>query len=318
MIRPVCVESLFHLRYNRRCMDLNEILVFSRVVQAGSFTAAARELGLPKSTVSRKVSALEERLGARLLQRTTRKLSVTDAGRAFAEQAGRALAELEEAEHGVQALQARPRGLLRVTAPLNFAFMAPIIDDFLASYPDIQLALTCSDRVVNLVEENFDLAIRAGALSDSSLVVRTLARMKSYLCASPGYLGKHGHPKRPADLAAHACLLFGTGRTRGWHLVKGRRTLDAPTTAHYVVNDYDMLHSSALAGVGIAMLPVHLCIADLRAHRLERVLPEWCSEEVPVSAVYPSTRHLLPKMRAFLDHLQARMNPPPWELGPRP
>src|SRR5260221_6497207 len=192
-------------------MDLNEMLVFARVVQAGSFTTAAAALGMPKSTVSRKVSELEERLKARLLQRTTRKLSPTDAGRTYYDYCARIVGEIEDAERAVSSLQATPRGVLRVTAPVNVAFLGPIVSDYLKRYPDVRIDLFCTGRSVDLVEERFDLGIRAGALADSTLIARSLGMVKWFLVATPAYLKKHGRPQTPDDLKRHACLLFGVG-----------------------------------------------------------------------------------------------------------
>src|SRR6185369_3115761 len=171
-------------------MDLNEMLVFARVVQAGSFTTAATELGMPKSTVSRKVSELEERLGSRLLQRTTRKLSLTDVGRTYYDYCARIASEIEDAERAVSNLQETPRGLLRVTAPVNADFLGPIVSDYLERYPEVRLDLFCTARSVDLVEERFDLGIRAGALADSTLVARSLGEAKWFVAATPAYLRK--------------------------------------------------------------------------------------------------------------------------------
>ena len=300
-------------------MDLNEIVVFAKVAHAGSFTKAARELGMPKSTVSRRVSELEERLGARLLQRTTRKLSLTDVGRAYYTHAARVIDELEEATRVVTNLQEAPRGRLRITAPLNFSFLGPIVASYLKRFVDVQVDLVCADRVVNLVEEGFDVAIRAGRLVDSTLVARTVSRVRSYLVASPSYLKKRGRPKSPGDLAKHDCMLFGAGAGRGsWHLRRENQEVSVTVATRLVVNDFDVLYDAVLAGLGIAMIPAYRCVAEMRSRRFERVLREWCSPETPIYAVYPSTRHLSPTMKAFIDHLQQGMTPPPWELGPVP
>src|SRR5262245_27738901 len=188
-------------------MDLNEIAVFARVVQAGSFTAAAKALGMPKSTVSRKVSELEERLGSRLLQRTTRKLSLTDVGRTYYDYSARIVGEVEDAERAVSDLQSTPRGLLRVTAPVNFAFLNPIAADYLRRYADVRLDLFCTGRSVDLVEERFDVGIRAGALVDSTLIARSLGTVRWFLVATPGYFRKRGRPRSPEDLTKHDSLL---------------------------------------------------------------------------------------------------------------
>src|SRR4051812_18126801 len=166
-------------------MDLNEIAVFTKVVQAGSFTAAAKQLGMPKSTVSRKVSELEERLGSRLLQRTTRKLSLTDAGRTYYDYSARIASEIEEAERAVSSLEDTPRGLLRVTAPVNAAFLGPIVSGYLRRYPEVRVDVLCTGRAVDLVEERYDVGIRAGTLADSSLIARSLGNARWVLVATP-------------------------------------------------------------------------------------------------------------------------------------
>lgn len=300
-------------------MDLNEIHIFARVVDAGSFTGAARELGMPKSTVSRKVSELEARLGARLLQRTTRSLSLTDAGRAYYQHAARIVGEIEEAEQAIGRMQDTPRGLLRVTAPLNFDFLGPMVTAFLERYPEVRLDMLCADRVVHLVEEGFDLAVRAGPLADSSLIARQLGSMPSFVVASPAFVARCGRPETPRDLERLECIAFSAGPQRArWILERGSERAAVPVGARFAVNDFELLHAAATGGLGAAMLPVYRCLADLRAGRLERLLPGWSSPAVPIHAVYPSTRHLSPKVRAFLDHLGAAMTPPPWELGPVP
>jgi DNA-binding transcriptional LysR family regulator len=300
-------------------MDLNEMLVFARVVQAGSFTTAAANLAMPKSTVSRKVSELEERLKARLLQRTTRKLSLTDVGRIYYDYCARIVGEAEDAERAVSSLQEVPRGVLRVTAPVNAAFLAPIVSDFLARYPEVRLELFCTSRAVDLVEERFDLAIRAGALGDSTLIAKSLGRVTWFLVATPAYLKKRGRPRSPEDLAKHDVMFFGTGLDAvGLRLDKDDRSVQLTLSARMAVTDMDILSAATAASLGIALIPAFFCLEDLRARRLERVLREWSSPPTPVHVVYPSTRHVSPKVKSFVDHLQERMTPPPWELGPKP
>ena len=295
-------------------MDLNAILVFARVVEAGSFTRAAQALGLPKSTVSRRVSELEERLGARLLQRTTRKLSLTEVGQAFYEHAARVVAEAEEAERVVGGMQDAPRGVLRVTLPLSVGVLAPIVASFMARYPEVEVELVCADRVIDLVEEGFDVALRAGVLADSSLVARSLGVLRSVAVASPAFLRRHGAPKQPQALADLECLLFGVGPTRGrWTLQKGQKTVTVDVRGRFRVNDFDFLESVAQAGLGVALLPTFRGLSLLRAGTLQRVLPGWSSPDVPLHVVYPSTRHLSLKVRAFVDHVREQMRPPPWE-----
>lgn len=300
-------------------MDLNDVLVFAKVVHTGSFVGAARELDMPKSTVSRRISELEERLGARLLQRTTRKLNLTDVGHMYYRHALRVVMELEEAEQAISQMQTAPRGLLRVTTPINFGFLASIVVAFMRRYPEVQVELVGLDRNVDLVEEGFDIAIRAGELRDSSLVARSLGALKNYLVASPEFLRRHGTPQQPEDVQAAHCLVFGAGPERStWKLTRDGRTVALDVRGKLIVNDFEFLEEAARAGLGIAMLPVFRCIDDLRSKNLIRVLPEWCTRDVPLHAVYPSTRHLSPKVKALLDHLREQMTPPPWERGPLP
>lgn len=290
-------------------MDLNEIVVFSKVVEVGSFVGAARELEMPKSTVSRKVSDLEERLGARLLQRTTRKLSLTDVGRTFYQHAARVVAEVEEAERAVSRLQEVPRGSLRVTAPLNFGYVGPVIASFLERYPEVQLEMVCADRNVDLIAEAFDVAIRVGALADSALIARSVGGLRSVLVASPAYAKREGVPKSPVDLPKFACLSFGAGIHRSsWTLLRGDESVTVAIEARFQVNDFDFLDHAVRMGCGIALLPLFRCEALLRDGTLRRVLPRWASPELPIHAVYPSSRHLSPKVRAFLDHLGEEMD----------
>jgi DNA-binding transcriptional LysR family regulator len=301
-------------------MDLNEILVFARVVQAGSFTAAAAQLGMPKSTVSRKVAELEERLGSRLLQRTTRKLSLTDVGRTYYDHCVRIVGEIEDAERAVSNLQESPRGLLRVTAPINVAFLGPIVSDFLRRYPEVRLELFCTERSVDLIEERFDVGIRAGVLADSTLVARSLGSARWFLVATPGYLKRRGRPGSPEELAQHDCLFFGPGPSRADLRLEhaDRRSVHVSLSARLWVTDMDVLLAVALAGLGIALLPVSSAVEALRTRRLERVLRDWNAPATPVHVVYPSARHISPKVKSFVDHLQERMTPSPWELGPVP
>ncbi len=297
-------------------MDLNELLVFTRVVQAGSFTVAAATLGMPKSTVSRKISDLEARLDARLIQRTTRKLSLTDAGRTYFDYCVRIVGEVEDAERAVGSLQATPRGLLRVTAGLNSAFLGGIVAEFMKRYPEVQVELLCTGRAVDLVEERFDVGIRAGALADSTLIARSLGSVTWFLVATAAYLKKRGRPRSPGDLKKHDCLMFGAGlMTANLKLEQGDESVQVAVPTRLLVSDMDILHDVAIAGHGIALLPAFRCVAELRAHRLERVLREWTTPATPVHVVYPSTRHVSPKVKCFVEHVQQKMTPPPWELA---
>jgi DNA-binding transcriptional LysR family regulator len=290
-------------------MDLNEILVFTRVVQSGSFTAAAQQLGLTKSSVSRKVSELEDRIGARLLQRTTRKLSLTDVGRAYYEHCARIVAEVEEADLAVSRMQATPRGLLRVTVPLAFGLLGSVVAEFLKRYPEVRVEIVATDRQVNLVEEGFDLAVRTGALADSTLIARPLGSVRRMLVASPAYLKRHGHPRAPEDLRQHECLVFAASPApANWTLKWQGKAVDVTAPARLAVNDFDLLREAARSGLGIASLPEFLCTEDIARGRLRAVLPKWCTEETPVHALYPSSRHLTPKVITFVELVRERFS----------
>jgi DNA-binding transcriptional LysR family regulator len=289
-------------------VELRSVVIFVQVVRSGSFAGAARALDMQRSGVSRKVAELEEHLGARLLQRTTRTLHLTDEGRIFYDHCVRALAELEEAEQALAGMHGTPRGLLRVTAPLSFGFLGPIVGDFLGENPDVQIELLCTDRVVDLVEEGFDVAIRVGRLPDTSLIARRLGTLPRYVVASPRYLKGRARPRKPEDLTGHGCLTFGSNRAT-WKLVSQGREVEVKVEGQLAVNDYGFLREAAVAGAGIAMLPDLDCIEAIREGKLERLLPEWTSEETPIHVLYPSTRHLSARVKAFVEYMQERMRP---------
>jgi DNA-binding transcriptional LysR family regulator len=288
-------------------MDLGGITVFLRVVQGGSFSAAARQLAMPKSTVSRKIAELESHVGARLLQRTTRKLGLTDVGRIFYEHALRIAAEVDQAAQAVDRMQAVPRGLLRVTAPLAFGMLGPIIAEYLREHSEVQLEVHCTDRNVDIVDERFDIAIRAGRMADSSLTARTLGSIKRVLIAAPSYCKQHGTPRAPADLAEHASLVFGAGAAPNlWTLESDGKRVEVRVTPRLTLNDPELLREAALAGIGIALLPKFVCAEDIRAKRLRHVLPDWGSSAMPVHAVYPTARLLSPAAAAFIELVRKR------------
>lgn len=290
-------------------MDPSGMLVFVRVVQSGSFSAAARALALPKSTVSRRVSELEARLGARLLQRTTRKIGLTDAGRVYYAHAARIAQEIEEAEDAVAHMQSAPRGLLRVTGPLSFGMLGPIVCEYLRAHPDARVELYATDRTVDLVEERFDVAIRAGVLGDSTLVARALGAIERVLVAAPRYTKAHGTPKTPGDLASHACIAFGAGASAEvWALSSDGGQASVRVTPRLVVNELEIMRDAALSGAGIAWIPGFACADDIASGRLRRVLPAWRSAPTPVHAVYPTARHLSPKVTAFVELVRERLS----------
>ena len=295
------------------------MLVFARVVQTGSFTAAAAELGMPKSTVSRKVTELEARLKARLLNRTTRKVSLTDVGRTYFDYCARIAGEIEDAERAVSNLQEVPRGVLRLTTGPSASYLGPILNDYMRRYPEVRVDVFCTGRAVDLIEERFDVAIRAGALSDSTLIARSLGPVRRFLVGTPAYLKKRGRPRSIDDLKQHDCIVFGTapgGATM--RLDRAGKTAHVEPPARLMVNDFDLVHSATVAGLGLALLPAYLCLDDIRAKRLERVLRDWEAPPIPVHVLYPSARHISPKVKTFVEHLQERMTPPPWEIGPMP
>lgn len=292
-------------------MDLNEVLIFTKVVEARSFTAAARELGLPKSTVSRKVSQLEERLGVRLLQRTTRKLNLTDIGSAYYQRASRIVSEIEEAELAVAQMQRAPRGTLRITAPVDIAaaFLGDLVAEYLESHPDVSIEVLSTGRIVDLVEEGFDLAIRAGTLSDSSLIARKLAPARLHVLASPAYLAKHGEPRHPKELTEHECILFGDPRpARSWRFEGPEGELSVHIDGRLRADNFTMIRDALVSGYGVGRLPSHLAHAEVRRGGLVEVLADWLPSGSGVYAVYPTSRHLSPKVRTFIDFLAERLS----------
>ncbi len=283
-------------------MDLNELVIFVRVVQVGSIRGAAEALRIPKSTGSRKLIELEERLEARLLQRTTRKLSLTDVGRIYYDYGVRIVAEVESAEHAVRSQRETPRGLVRVTAPLNLAYLGPIFSDYLRRYPEVRLELSTNARVVDLIEERFDVGLRAGRLEDSSLIAKSLGTIEWILVMTPAYSKKRGRPRTPADLRKNDCLLFGRDTTLT--LTRDGRREDVSLNPRLLVTDMDVLEIALKADLGIAVMPTFLCEKAIRAGRLERVLPGWSPPSAPLHIVYPSTRHLSPAVRTFIDYVE--------------
>jgi DNA-binding transcriptional LysR family regulator len=298
---------------------LGNMEAFARVAETGSFSEAARRLGTSKSLISRQVAALETELGVRLLHRTTRSLTLTEEGRGYHAEVVRILAEIQDANLSVSRMQAAPRGRLKVNAPMSFSFLhlAPMIPDFLRRYPEVDLDMTLNDRYVDLIEEGFDLAVRIGRLSDSSLVARKLAPMRPVICASPGYLRERGIPKNPDDLRKHLCLCNSTNAlVDEWRLVdRNGRPVMAQIKGRLRANNGDTLRIAALQGLGLVNLPTFFVGGDLQAGTLVSVLSDYMPQDAGIYAVYPHSRHLLPKVRAFVDFLAERIGPRPyWDL----
>jgi DNA-binding transcriptional LysR family regulator len=294
--------------------ELSQLEVFVRVVGDGGFTAAAASLGVSKSFVSRQLGALEDRLGARLLNRTTRKLTLTDIGGVFYERCRRILDELIEAEGTVTSLQTSPRGTLKVALPMSFGVShgTQEVARFLERHPELSVEMDLSDRRVDLLGEGFDLAIRIGVLSDSRMIARKLASSCLVLVASPAYLDAHGRPNDTADLRRHACLQYAynpSGQT--WRLSDGKREASVTTQGRVSANNGEALREMAKAGQGIARLPDFIVNAALADGSLEQVLPEWAEAGV-IWAVYPHSRHLSAKVRLFVEFLAERWASPPW------
>lgn len=303
-------------------MDLNDIVVFTKVVETKSFTGAAEQLGLPKSTVSRKLAQLEERLGVRLVQRTTRKLALTDVGEAYYARCARIVADVAAAEQLVTDMQATPRGRVRVTAPIDLStkYLGGIVAEFLADHPDIFVELEATDRVVDLIEEGFDLAIRFGPLPESTLIARRLCTIGGVMVASPAYLARRGTPATIEQLEEHDRVLFTpTPRVQSWPLVDGDDNgYEFGRPARFGSNNVGAVYSAVLAGAGIALLSELEVACDIHAGRLVHVLPAWRARSAEIFAVYPARQNLPPRLSLFLEHLQRALDPPPWTKPEQP
>ena len=297
--------------------NLTGMVVFARVVAAGSFTAAARELGLSKSTVSKQVAHLEDRLGVRLLNRTTRRLGLTEVGRAFYARCARIVAEAEEAELAVSRLDAEPRGTLRVNAPVSFGVrhLGPALAAFLAQYAKLKVDLTLADRFVDLVEEGYDAVVRIAALPDSALIARKVAVSRRFVCASPAYFDANGRPTQPRELAGHNCLGYLYLATQdAWPFRGPQGPLAVRVSGSLNTNNGEVLLAAALAGLGVAFLPTFICGGALADGRLEAVLTEFEAEPQGIHVVYPHARHLSAKVRAFVDFMAGRFGASPsWD-----
>ena len=296
-------------------VDLNSMAVFARVVEEQGFSAAARRLGLSKSAVSKHVAQLEDRIGAQLLQRTTRRLRLTDVGAAFYERCARILAEAEEAELAVSHMSAAPRGTLRISAPVSFGirYLGAPLAEFASKHPQLRLEIVLNDRLVDMVDEGYDLAIRIGKLADSSLIAKRLCAMPMYVVAAPDYLAQHGTPEVPADLQRHNCMLYSLSTTGDvYHFRQEDRDITVKIDGTMRANNGDILLEAVRQGVGIAFVPAYLCGCDLRSGQLVELLPTFRAAPGAISAVYPPNRHLSVKVRVFVDFLVAHFAEAPW------
>lgn len=296
-------------------MNLNEIALFLRVIEHPSLGAAARALGMSKSTISRRIAQLEARLGVRLLDRTPTRVKPTEAGALYAEQHRGWLAQTEEAETAVRSLSTSPKGRVRVTAPVDLgaALLGPVTSEFLERCPEVTLDLFLTDAILDLVTEGFDLAIRTGTPSDDSVVARKLGTTRGMLCASPGYLARFGAPRAPEDLTAHRTVAFSSpSHDAEWTLTGPAGAVTTVRMApRLCVNNMVTARDAAVAGLGIARLGSFICCDEMRDGRLVPVLPEWALEERPIYVIYPGRRKLTAKVRVFLDFVVARLRPAP-------
>ena len=291
---------------------LTSMMVFVRAAELGNFTGAADEFEISPTMVGKHVRALEARLGARLIHRTTRRQQLTDAGRLYYDRCKAVLEEAAAAEASVDALRGVPRGLLRVTASVTYGArkIAPALTEFLSQYPDVQAELVLSDRTVDLIEEGFDAAIRIGNLDDSGLIARPLAPYRMMICASPAYLAAHSTPRRPQDLERHVCLAYWSLQGR-WKLTdRNGREHPVRVESRLRTNNGDALRQAALAGFGIVMQPQVLLEDDVRCGHLVPLLPNYRLPSAPVNLVYLPDRRPTLKLQRFIDFMLARFEKP--------
>ena len=285
---------------------LTSLTAFVRVVDNGGFSAAGRKLKMSTTMVSNHIAALEDRLGARLLNRTTRKVSLTEVGKAYYDRAIQILADLEQADDAAGALQSTPRGTLRIyTATHIVPLVAPVVAEFLASYPEVKIDLMMGERTIDMLDEGFDLAIRLTPLPDSSLVIRSLATWRHVLCCSPAYLEKHGRPQQLAELANHNCVRHELYPYEDeWHFVDRKGApASVRISGNLFSNSGETLRTAALQGVGIFLAPGFLIADELKSGRLVRLLSDYRPVEFAMNAVYPHRHHLSAKVRSFIDLL---------------
>ena len=296
----------------------DEISAFTAVAEARSFTQGAKRLGVSSAQVSKLVARLENRLGARLLNRTTRDVSLTDTGRAYLERARLLLEDFEALEGSVRD-QTGPRGLLRISAPVSFGAiqLTPALLDFACAYPDVSLDVSSTDRMVNLVEEGFDVGVRIGTLADSSLIARRLAAVRVVTCASPDYLARAGAPLTPEDLTGHVAIIDTNAADPSvWRFLSDGDHHDVRVHGRMRFGGADACVAAARRGLGVTRTPAFAASADLRAGRLIPLLCAYEPEIIHVHAVYPHARHLAAKVRAFVDFLAERYaGEPEWHQG---
>ena len=289
--------------------DIRRMRVFVQVVEAGSFSGAARRLGIARSAVSRQMGALEQAQGVRLLHRTTRRLSLTEAGRIYYESCVRILAESDAVAQRLQQLQERPAGTLKVAGPTSFGpQLATLVQMFRHQHPGVTVELRLDDRVVDMVEEGIDVSVRIGWLEDSRLIARRLCDAPRVLCASPAYLERHGRPRTPAQLTAHECIVFTLLPTpHQWHFSRRGRRETVNIGGQLLTNSTIALRALVRSGAGIAPLSRFLVSEDLRTGRLEALLPDYDCGSAGIYAVYQDRRYQQPKVRLFIELMNDRL-----------
>lgn len=293
---------------------LAEMRTFEQVAAHESFAGAARALGISPSSVSKQIRTLENRLGVRLIHRTTRRVTLTQAGRVYFERAQKILGEVDDLEVTVRGLHSEPRGTLRVSAPQDFGrlYLCEAVGAFAAEYPHLRIEFEMTDRKVDVVEEGFDVAIRVAKLPSSTLVMRRLGTCQRVLCASPAYLAAYGAPASPAALASHNCIEYDYAESNSWTFRSGGRTLTVSATGRLRANSAWTLRALALAGQGIALIPRFLVHEDLATGRLAAVLADALDADLDVMALLPPGRQVSAKARAFVDFIAARLRSEPW------
>ncbi|MDK9739454.1 LysR family transcriptional regulator [Vibrio sp. D404a] len=290
--------------------QLGAMRVFLRVIQTGSFSAAAREQNSSQATISKKVAALEDKLGVKLITRTSRELSLTQAGQEYCEHCLSIVQEIDEVEASVRSQVSSPKGTLRIAAaaPLARILLAPLIAKFLDEYPDIKVDMVIDERHIDLVAEGIDIAIRARKLEDSSLIARPLFNNPLLLVAAPCYLKKHGTPIQPNDLKSHQCIVYTFNRSlNNWHFVDNGQEVSVPVRGSFRSNSGETNLEMALAGLGITQLPIWMMDEYLQSGELVRVLEEFPSDAVPINAIYPQSRHVPLKVRCFVNFIQEQL-----------
>lgn len=295
---------------------LDAMNVLAKVVASGSFAEAARRLGVTRSAISKAITQLEEDLGVRLLDRTTRRVAPTEAGLAYYERCLAILAQIAETEAQVSRLHDEPKGVLRVNAPMSFGtlFLGAAVADFMQRYGDLKVELTLTDRMIDPLEEGVDVTVRIGAMVDSSLIARQISTVRVLLVASPDYLDRHGAPETPAALTSHKCLHYGHSTTvPRWPLVVDGVPTMVPVSACLSSNNGDTLRAAALRGVGIARLPSFIVGRDLTEGRLVPVLAAFAPPDITIHALYAPNRFLAAKTRVFIDFLVERFGAPGWD-----